>query len=275
MIKTTSFEEKFEAQFKLSPNNAINEFRTETDPHTSYFEYRTEYVFTNNDEAAKLDDEHIAFYEWMERAEKALSEYQTTMSEKYATRNTTDELDFTPDSRPNKLSNYKAKTTISVDTSFTDGQAVTSRDIWDRTSGWDATTVVITEYGTFNPYSNSASAAAMMRMRKVIRNHVEWITMGSVNINLDDLTYYCGQHKCEFEGTLEGHGNMAEIQEYLILNILQHLGTHNPFNNLDYPFPPIKTVKQWRDEEDYKVFTHLMRCKNKQCNHGNMVLGDW
>lgn len=274
--KTISFESIFEAQFNLSPNNVINEFRAEIDPDKSLDEYATEFVFDESLPSDKQEEIFEAYEDWMERARTSILEYQITLSDKYATRNTTEEIDFTPEVKADNPNNYRVKTVWAYSTPFTDGSDTpTSRDIWDRTTGFGQETMVMCEYGSYNPVTTKANAAAMMRMRKVYRNKVMWLTLGSISINLDDLTYHCAQHKCTFEGSLEGHGNLDELKEQYVLMLLQHLGTHNPFNNLDYPFPPILKVNPWRDEDDYKVFTHLMRCRNKSCNHGNMILGDW
>lgn len=276
MLKTISFESMFEAQFNLSPNNVINEFRAEVNPDNTLDEYATEFVFDESLPADKQEEIFEAYEAWVERARISISEYQETLADKYAARNTTDELDLTSETRPDNPNNYRVKTVWAYSTPFTDGSDTpTSRDIWDRTTGFGQETMVMCEYGSYNPTTTTANAAAMMRMRKVYRNKAMWLTIGSISINLDNLDYHCGQHKCEFAGSFRNHMGLAEVQEYFVLMLLQHLGTHNPFNNLDYPFPPIHNVKTLRDEDDYKVFTHLMKCKNKSCNHSNMILGDW
>lgn len=274
-VKTVSFESMFEDQFHISPNQAISEFRTEVSPESTFTEYKTEFIFDEQLPADKQEEIFEAFELWTEAADSALNDYQITLSEKYAVRNTTSEIDFTPEFKQDNPNNYRSdKQVVAFMTTHTDGSKVTSRDIWDRTTGWDSSTIVMTEYGIYNPYSNSASAAAMMRVRKVYRNNTTWLTMGSIQINLDNEDYYCGQHNCTFDGNFHDVETIEQMEEAVLI-LLQHLGTHNPFNAIDYPFPPIKRINPRRDEDDYKVFTHLMKCRNKDCNHGNMVLGDW
>lgn len=267
-----SFESLFEDQFLLSPLQAISEFRTEVDPHTTYFEYRTEFTFDKDDlPEDKIEEIEESFLDWQESAESNLNGYQKTLMEKHAERDIWDELDLSPDHKSDKLSNYKVKTVVSFDINKNDEEQITSRDVWDRTSGFETDTIVLTEYGSFNPATTNRAHAAWMRVRKTLRQGIEWISVGSIQINMSTGEFYCGVSRCKFSHTLNAN-NGKEAMEWQIILLLEHLGEHAPKGDISYPYPKILDVKAIRDSDSYKAFTHFMQCKNRNCNHGYLTL---
>jgi hypothetical protein len=264
-----SFESEFQTQFSLSPLQAIAEFRTEVNPYQTFDEYQNEFVIPSDVPTDKQDEISTAFADWILDAQDALDSYQMTLMEKHAARDIWEELDLTPDTRKDKLSNYKTKTVVSFDTVFKDG-AITSRDVWDRTTGVEHDTIVLTEYGIFNPMSTSRAHAAWMRVRRVKRHGVEWLTIGSIQINMSNGEFYCGVSRCEFAHRLTDQCS-REHMEYQVMLLLQHLGTHAPKGDRAYPYVPILDVEPTHTSDSRKIETHIYWCTNDKCNHTNLT----
>ena len=258
----TTFVEQFQNLYSLTPNEAIAEFRTETNPEQTLREYVDEFVSTSED---MLDD----FLSWQDEADAAIAQYQQPLMEKHADRDIWTELE--PETiRRDSIQNYTdKKRTFSIDTLFQEAEKISSRDIWDRTSGLNDETVVLTEYGMFNPASTARAHAAWMRVRRIKRHDVEWLSIGSVQVNLYKHDAYCGAHNCKW--TMDMNAADREEAEYLILMILQHLGTHAPKGDRAYPYPKIIMTPYFRNEDMQKVASHLRLCKNRNCNHGYLT----
>lgn len=260
---TSKFQETFEETFKVSPLQFIAEFRTVNNPEQQLEEAIQEFLGVNEDDEDFQDE----LTEWIEAANNSIQDYQQTLMEKHTISNRWDELDLTPDSKPNKLSNY-TDTKFTIDATVqhnSQSQPISSRDIWDRTSGHNTKTIVLTEYGVFDKNLTDRTMWRWLNVNKVQRNGVEWITFGSIQINMSNGEFYCGVNKCEFAHQLM-HSN-RQVMEYQILRLLEHLGTHSQ-KNLVYPYPKfLKTPAVAWDNDYQKLVTHKRYCKNAKCKH--------
>jgi hypothetical protein len=148
----------------------------------------------------------------------------------------------------------------------------TSRDMWKRTTKNDTSDLyVLCDYGNFSLDQTKKYHESLFKVKTNIRRvsgvATPFLSVGCIQINMRNGIAECGLSGCTMKTQLlhapvdspVGVENDREYQEYQILKILEHLGTHDKNGWLG----KITEVKRYRDSDDNKWLSRSINLNRK------------
>lgn len=154
-------------------------------------------------------------------------------------------------------------------------QTQTSRAEWKRVTEGESTQLrLLTEYGNFDFGLTAKAGRAKLRVRTQVRKGTPYLSIGAVQINMLTGKVACGVVGCKHVGQLSNKPDRndpteqkpdREWQEYQILRIIAHLGTHD-LKSATKAFPVfLDAVKEFRDTDWMKDLSHWYWCSSNKC----------
>lgn len=250
----------------FSPREALSEART----LSNYQEFIKEY----EEEIAPLEESYPEdFEDFQAQAQELIELTDASLEYKIRSQSREQEFDTRPQFKRDHPGNYKETTKLF----FQEKKPRTQKDeAYIRPEGVHYTPntelYLCTEYGSFSFQATANNAAAALRVRRSIRNGVPFLSVGSIQINMNSGLVSCGLNGCIWARTLnQTHKDDRQLQEYVVLSILAHVGSHTHTNTKGQTLGVVPTFKaepkRTRDSYNDKLRSHAMAIYWQELSH--------
>lgn len=236
MTDDTLFESKLNKWYKETPRDLLTLIRQAVNPWQEFSEITEKcnsWMMKRLDDGCEVDSDFTEpYFEWVNTAQDLLDTLHAT-SEEQSERNHQDRWYSIPD--PNLqpwdfgYSARQFRADVRGDDKPVFVEPVGNSRLSDKRveAGVNPDMWFVTEFGNLNVKSTSAYHSSLLRIRayKAPRTHNDCISIGGVEVDFTAQRVQCRVYGCKHKGYIPDTEDREE-QEFFILRIFYHLGSH-------------------------------------------------